>query len=62
EIGYTLPQRLAKKMLMSNLRIYVSGTNLLCWSPFTFWDPEMGGSGLGYPLQRVFNVGVNVGF
>jgi TonB-linked SusC/RagA family outer membrane protein len=62
EIGYTLPQRLAKRILMSNLRIYVSGTNLLRWSPFTFWDPEMGGNGLGYPLQRVLNVGVNVGF
>jgi TonB-linked SusC/RagA family outer membrane protein len=62
EIGYTLPERLAKKILMSNLRVYVSGTNLLRWSPFTFWDPEMGGNGLGYPLQRVFNVGVNIGF
>ncbi|MDR0699815.1 MAG: TonB-dependent receptor [Tannerella sp.] len=62
EIGYTLPQRLTKKMLMSNLRIYISGTNLLRWSGFTFWDPEMGGNGLGYPLQRVFNVGVNIGF
>jgi TonB-linked SusC/RagA family outer membrane protein len=62
EIGYTLPEQLAKKMLMSNLRVYVSGTNLLRWSPFTFWDPEMGGNGLGYPLQRVFNVGVNIGF
>jgi hypothetical protein len=62
EIGYTLPERLAKKVLLSNLRVYVSGTNLVRWSPFTFWDPEMGGNGLGYPLQRVFNVGVNVGF
>jgi TonB-linked SusC/RagA family outer membrane protein len=61
EIGYTLPERLTRKILMSNLRVYVSGTNLLRWSPFTFWDPEMGGNGLGYPLQRVFNVGVNIG-
>jgi TonB-linked SusC/RagA family outer membrane protein len=61
EIGYTLPERLTKKLLMSNLRIYVSGTNLLRWSGFKFWDPEMGGNGLGYPLQRVFNVGINIG-
>jgi TonB-linked SusC/RagA family outer membrane protein len=62
EIGYTLPQRLTKKFFVSNLRIYTSGTNLLRWSGFTFWDPEMGGNGLGYPLQRVFNVGLNIGF
>jgi hypothetical protein len=62
EIGYTLPQRFTRKFLVSNLRIYASGTNLLRWSAFTFWDPEMGGNGLGYPLQRVFNIGMNIGF
>jgi hypothetical protein len=62
EIGYTLPQHLTKKCFVSNLRVYVSGTNLLCWSGFKFWDPEMGGNGLGYPLQRVFNIGLNIGF
>jgi hypothetical protein len=62
ELGYTLPQNLTKKIAITNLRIYLSGTNLLCWSPFKLWDPEMAGNGLGYPLQRVINVGLNVGF
>jgi hypothetical protein len=62
EIGYTLPPRLVKKAFMSNLRIYASGTNLFHWSPFKLWDPEMAGNGLGYPLQRVINVGLNIGF
>lgn len=62
EIGYTLPQKVLKKLGMSNLRLYVSGTNLLCWSKFKLWDPELAGSGLNYPLQRVFNVGLNLGF
>jgi TonB-linked SusC/RagA family outer membrane protein len=62
ELGYTVPQRLIKKFFLTNLRIYVSGTNLICWSPFRLWDPEMAGNGLGYPLQRVFNVGLNIGF
>jgi hypothetical protein len=61
EIGYTMPQHLTKKFLMSNLRVYLSGANLLRWSGFTFWDPEMGGNGLGYPLQRVLSVGLNIG-
>jgi TonB-linked SusC/RagA family outer membrane protein len=62
EIGYTLPQNLTKKFFVSNLRIYVMGINLLRWSGFKLWDPEMGGNGLGYPLQRVISVGINIGF
>ncbi|MDR0697683.1 MAG: TonB-dependent receptor [Tannerella sp.] len=62
EIGYTLPEKLVRKLYMTNLRIYVSGTNLACFSPFKIWDPEMGGNGLGYPLQRVINAGLNIGF
>jgi len=62
EIGYTLPRNLTKKLLLNNLRFYVSGTNLLCWSRFKLWDPEMAGNGLGYPVQRVINVGINLGF
>lgn len=62
EVGYTLPKKVLKAIHMQNLRVYVSGTNLACWSKFKLWDPEMAGNGLGYPVQRVFNVGLNVGF
>lgn len=62
EIGYTFPQTLTKKFKVNNLRLYMSGTNLLCWSRFKLWDPEMAGNGLGYPVQRVINVGINLGF
>jgi hypothetical protein len=62
ELGYTAPQNIVKKMYLNNLRIYLSATNLLCWSRFKLWDPEMAGNGLGYPLQRVLNVGLNIGF
>lgn len=62
ELGYTLPEKLLKKYHASNLRFYVSGTNLLCWSKFKLWDPEMAGNGLGYPIQRVFNIGINLTF
>ena len=47
---------------MSNLRFYLSGTNLLLFSKFKMWDVEMAGEGLGYPIQRVFNIGVNLSF
>ena len=62
EIGYSIPKSITRNLNLSNLRIYASGTNLANWSSFKLWDPELGGNGLNYPLQRVFNVGLNVGF
>ncbi len=62
EIGYTLPDRLTKRAYVSMFRIYANGTNLFHWSKFKMWDPEMAGNGLGYPVQRVFNLGVNFSF
>ncbi len=60
EIGYTLPARISKSIRLSNCRIYLNGLNLFTWSPFKMWDPELGGNGFSYPIQKVFNVGLNV--
>lgn len=60
EIGYTLPQKIASKVRLENLRVYLSGTNLFNITKFKLWDPEMGGDGLGYPVQRVFNIGLQI--
>jgi hypothetical protein len=62
ELGYTLPDRYMQKIGLEQFRIYLSGTNLLCFSKFKLWDPEMAGKGLGYPVQRVFNIGFNLTF
>jgi TonB-linked SusC/RagA family outer membrane protein len=62
ELGYSLPDKIANKMYLSNFRVYLSGTNLFSWSRFKLWDPEMGESGLDYPLQRTVNVGLNLTF
>ena len=62
EFGYSLPQKLIRKLGLSTLRIYVSGTNLLTFSKFKLWDPEMGANGLGYPIQKVYNMGMNINF
>ena len=62
EIGYTLPYNVTKKLGMDNMRVYFQGNNLLCWSRFKLWDPELASSGLNYPIQRTFNVGVHVTF
>ena len=47
---------------MEKVRFYASGTNLLVISNFKLWDPEMGGKGLGYPPQKILNIGVNLNF
>ena len=62
EIGYNLPDKILGKIGLSGCRVYLSGSNLFVLSKFKEWDPEMGGNGLGYPIQRVFNVGVNLEF
>ncbi|HEY9559248.1 MAG TPA: SusC/RagA family TonB-linked outer membrane protein, partial [Anseongella sp.] len=62
ELGYTLPEPTAQKLFMQSLRIYLSGTNLFTWSKFKLWDVEMGNNGLGYPNQRVLNIGVLANF
>lgn len=61
EIGYNLSGALLKRTHLGSARIYINGTNLLTFSAFKLWDPEMGASGLGYPIQKVYNVGVLIG-
>ena len=62
EIGYTLPQRIIQKAGLKNLRVYFTGNNLFCFSKFKEWDVEQAGDGLKYPLQRIYNIGLNLTF
>lgn len=61
EIGYTLPKSLTIKAHVQNVRVYLMGTNLLTFSDFDLWDPELGSSnGQQYPLSRTFTVGMTI--
>ena len=60
EFGYTFPRKWTEKIKMQSARIYFSGTNLLTFAKFKMWDVEMSGNGLNYPIQQVFNLGVNI--
>jgi len=62
EFGYTIPQKIIQKSGIKKLRLYLSGTNLLVFSNFKLWDPEMAGNGLGYPIQKVYNMGLQISF
>jgi TonB-linked SusC/RagA family outer membrane protein len=58
ELGYTFKETLTKRIGIEKVRMYISGANLYSFSKFKLWDVEMGGNGLGYPLQKVYNFGI----
>ena len=62
EIGYSIPGRILQRINADRMRFYLNGVNLMHFSQFKLWDPEMAGNGLGYPTQRVFNAGVQLSF
>lgn len=63
EFGYTFPNKWMSKVGISNLRLYVSGNNLLTFDNLPFGDPEAPSSDrILYPQLRIWNIGVNVSF
>jgi len=63
ELGYTLPLKLTQKVGINNLRVYVSGLNLLTWAKEDIYDPETTSQdGHYYPQARLINTGVSVTF
>lgn len=63
ELGYSLPKSITSKLRLGSARIYVNGDNLYTWSKTGNFDPEaLGGSGEIYPVQSVYNLGLNISF
>jgi TonB-linked outer membrane protein, SusC/RagA family/TonB-dependent outer membrane receptor, SusC/RagA subfamily, signature region len=61
EMGYTLPKVLTTKLHLGKVRVHVIGQNLLTFSKFKLWDPEMGSSnGMTYPLGKTVTFGLTV--
>src|SRR5699024_7620357 len=70
-IGYTFPEQYLKKIFVNSLDVYISGTNLLTWSKYSGYDPEVNTSTNPFisgvdngaiPQSRTFNVGLSVQF
>jgi TonB-linked SusC/RagA family outer membrane protein len=71
-LGYTLPTALLSKARVGSLRVYVSGQNLLTWTDYSGYDPEVAAdpfssTSLGrdfgvYPQSRTYTVGLNATF
>jgi TonB-linked SusC/RagA family outer membrane protein len=65
QIGYTIPKRITEKAKISRARLYLSANNLLTFTGYTGYDPEVGGVGVdygNYPQPRTFMFGINMDF
>ena len=61
QVGYTLPAKWMKAARIQQLRVYVSGFNLVTWDKLKYLDPEMPNVNNGfYPQQRMMSAGVNL--
>ena len=71
-LGYSLPKSLLSKVKIQNLRFYVTGYNLFCWTSYSGYDPEVstrrktnltpGVDYSAYPKSRSFVFGLNLNF
>jgi len=64
EIGYSLPQKIAKIIDASSIRFYANGLNLFVWDrlPTDDFDPEASAGNTTYPVLKAYNFGVSVKF
>ncbi|MDO9256872.1 MAG: SusC/RagA family TonB-linked outer membrane protein, partial [Bacteroidales bacterium] len=71
-LGYNVPSNIVQKIKLANLRFYINAQNLITFTKYSGWDPEIGtfaqnstvsGYETGrYPVARVIMMGVQVGF
>lgn len=70
ELGYTFPKKWLSKINMNNLRLYLSGYNLLTFTGLKNVDPERPTAGTGdayvefynYPVNKTYTIGATIKF
>lgn len=67
QVGYSIPKNIIAKAGMQKARIYVMSENLLTFTRYSGYDPEIGGGVMSidrgfYPQARSFFLGLNIGF
>jgi len=64
ELGYTVPEKLTRKIGLPSVRVFSNGLNLLTWAEIydvrKDLDPEAWGA--AYPIMKIFNFGINIKF
>ena len=61
-LGYSFTSQKMKEAGIRSLYVYVSGINLLTFSKFKLWDPELGSNGAKYPITKMATFGVRMQF
>jgi hypothetical protein len=72
-LGYTLPQSIISKASLTKVRVYVSGQNLLTFTDYKMWDPEVNSDSFesnvtqgtdfySAPQPKTITFGINIGF
>lgn len=72
QLAYTLPGAALKALKVQNIRIYITAQNLVTWTKYSGFDPEVNRFGQdsrsqgfdygGYPAAKVFLAGININF
>ncbi len=72
-LAYSFPASMLKRIKLSSVRLYVTGVNLLTFTKYTGWDPEVnadyragnrnqGSDFYSAPQIKNMSVGLNIGF
>jgi TonB-linked SusC/RagA family outer membrane protein len=63
-LGYNFPAMITQRLGMNNLRVFVTGQNLMAWSKYKIFDPEtVNQIETGdIPPSKLFMGGLNIGF
>lgn len=73
ELAYNFPVNKWKQNWLNKLRIYISAQNLLTFTKYSGWDPEVNSQGgansiaqgidhFAYPTAKSYTFGINIGF
>ena len=70
-LSYNLPDRVTQQLGLANVRLFASGVNLLTWTAWPYYDPEVAGNindiynnvtAASYPTERQVNAGIEIQF
>lgn len=71
QLAYNLPSALLFKKSLNSAQVYVSAQNLITFTGYSWWDPEVNSRGAGtelgidhysYPIPKSFTMGIRLGF
>ena len=71
-LGYTIPQHLASRIGLSHIKVYVAAQNVITWTRYSGYDPEVSRNGQNtltqgidysvYPNNKSYQAGLSISF